>query len=398
MAHVVNASANRAALLSDAQIDAVTGNGPYLAGLPNHAYTSSEFLAWERENLFATTWTAVANGCAVPATGDVKPIRFLGQPMVLVRDRDRTLRVFHNVCSHRGNELVWEATNVGARIRCPYHSWTYDLQGNLFGTPHIGGMGVHDVAGVCKREHRLREIRSIEWMGLVFINLSGTAPDFDQFIAPLQARIDALAGGEQFERLRPAATWGSQTITFGGNWKLDLENNLEAYHLPWVHPGLNAISPLEDHYQYYGGSLFAGQGSKAYDHRRGIDPAFPEMEGWPAGVSEYPTLFPNVFLGLHCDHYWTRIVEPVSPALTLDHLQLYYLEESAHAESHHTARETRFKAWNTVFQEDIGVVEGMQRGRQSAAFQGGVFSPVMDEPSHYFAKWVVERVRDAGAA
>ena len=125
---------------------------------------------------------------------------------------------------------------------------------------------------------------------------------------------------------------------------------MEAYHLPWVHPGLNAISPLEDHYQFYGGDLFAGQGSKAYDHRRGLDVAFPEMNGWPAGISEYPIVFPNVFLGLHCDHYWTRIIEPVAPDLTLDHLQLYYLGAVATGQTFAKDRESRFEAWNTVFQ------------------------------------------------
>ena len=384
-----------AELLSAAEIASVSGNGPYSTGLPNRAYTSDAFFAWERENLFGKTWTAVVNTCAVSAPGDVKPITFLGHPMVLVRDKENTLRVFHNVCSHRGNELVWEAGNVGPRIRCPYHSWTYDLDGKLSGTPHVGGMGVHEAEGLCKRELGLREIRSAAWMGLVFVNLCANAPPFEDFIAPLQARINAFASPEQFAALRPASNHGTATIEFGGNWKLDIENNLEAYHLPWVHPDLNAISRIEDHYQFFGGDLFAGQGSRAYDHRRGIEPAFPEFEAWPAGVSEYPSLFPNVFLGLHCDHFWTRIVEPMSPGRTLDHFQLYYLGEGAASDEFEQVRETRFVAWRKVFDEDLGVVAGMQRGRASTAFTGGVFSPVMDEPSHYFAKWMVDRLRGA---
>lgn len=127
-------------MLTDAQINAVIGNVPYAAGLPNHADTSPEFLQWEKEQVFGRTWTAIANSCMTPNAGDVRSLRFLNTPMV-VRDKQDQIRVFHNVCSHRGNELVWNAENVGARIRCLYHSWTYDLQGNLFGTPHVGGWG-----------------------------------------------------------------------------------------------------------------------------------------------------------------------------------------------------------------------------------------------------------------
>ena len=181
-------------------------------------------------------------------------------------------------------------------------------------------------------------------------------------------------------------------MTFNGNWKLCLENNLEAYHLPWVHPALNSISPLEVHYQYDGGDLFAGQGSKAYDHRRGFDPVFPQIDAWPEGISEYPTLYPNVFLGLHCDHYWTMIIEPVAPDRTVDHLHLYYLCEGAEAPRYDAMRKRRLETWLEVFNEDMGVVEGMQRGRASPAFTGGVFTPVLDQPSVHFAKWMARRL------
>ena len=228
-------------------------------------------------------------------------------------------------------------------------------------------------------------------MDLVFVNLSGTAPSFGEFIAPLQQRIETLASPREFKKLEPAATHGSLTICFNGNWKLDVENNLESYHLPWVHPELNSISRIEDHYCFFGGDVFAGQGSKAYEHVQPNKPSFPTFDGWPAKVSEYPTLFPNVFFGFHCDHYWTRIVEPVAKDKTLDHFQLYYLGNAAVSERYEGARKGRFEAWVKVFNEDVGVIEGMQRGRESSAFKGGIYSPIMDEPSHYFAKWIASR-------
>jgi len=120
--------------------------------------------------------------------------------------------------------------------------------------------------------------------------------------------------------------------------------------------------------------------------------SLPLFDGWPDNIAEYPTLFPNVFFGFHCDHYGTRIVDPVSARETLDHLQLYYLGEAADSEEYESSRETRLRVWSKVFKEDIEVAEGMQRGRMSPAFSGGVFSSALDSPSHYFAKWVANRL------
>ena len=317
--------AEHSIILSEEAVGAVTRETASATGLPNRAYTSEEFFQCERDQLFAKTWTCIGNACSVPDPGDVKPVRFLGIPLVMVRNKRRELRVFHNVCSHRGNELVWEACRVGTVIRCPYHAWAYNLDGVLQATPNIGGTGVHEIASLDKRQRGLHEVRSAVWMGLVFVNLSKEAEPFDTFIAPLQERIDRFATRDQFAELQPASTHGSLTIEFSGNWKLCIENNLESYHLPWVHPDLNSISKLEDHYHFYGDGLFAGQGSHKYDHTRENSATFPSFSDWPQQVAEYPTLFPNVFLGLHCDHYWTRIIEPVSASHTLDHLQIYYL-------------------------------------------------------------------------
>ena len=383
--------------LKTAQIEAITASGGCTTGLPNRAYTCPDFFVWEREAVFANTWTCVGHGCNIPLSGDLKPVGFLGAPLLMLRNRQDQVKVFHNVCSHRGNELVWQPCHVDRLIRCPYHSWTYDLGGNLRATPNVGGPGKNEVEGFDRSGHGLREVRSEVWLDLVFVNLSGTAPPFEEFIAPLQRRVDRLGNMSQFAELRPARDHGSLTIDFSGNWKLDMENNLESYHLPWVHPDLNAVSRLEDHYHYYGGDLFAGQGSTRYDHSRINEKSFPLFDGWPEQEAEYPTLYPNVFLGLHCDHFWSRILEPVAVDRTLDHLQIYYLGDAAESDEYREEREIRLKFWTKVFNEDIGVIEGMQRGRRSPAFEGGVFTPLMDEPSHHFAGWIAEKLRSEPA-
>ena len=363
------------------------------SGLPNDAYTSWESLALERDRLFSPTWTCIGHGCTIPAPGDARPLELLGQPLLMVRDEAGAVRVFHNVCSHRGNQLVREPCRLRARIRCPYHAWTYALDGELLGTPHIGGPGQHDNDTLDRRVHGLKTIRAAVWLDLIFVNLSGDAPAFEQHIAPLAERVYGLSDRTQIERMRPAASHGSFELEFAGNWKLVVENNLESYHLPFVHPDLNRRSRLEDHYHYYGGELFAGQGSNRYQPSAGEAAAgFHRFERWPERVSEYPTVFPNVLLGVHYDHIWSIVLFPLAPGRTREYWQIYYVGETADDPTHDAARAVTQEAWRNVFGEDQGVVEGMQRGRGSPAFVGGVFSGVMDEPTHYFHKWVANRL------
>ena len=359
------------------------------SGLPNEAYTSEGFLVLERDRLFSSTWTCIGHACTIPAPGDLRPIDFLGQPLLMVRDARGGVRVFHNVCSHRGNQLVRAPCRVTGRIRCPYHAWTYELDGALSGTPHVGGPGRHEHDGFDRSAHGLRAIRSAVWLDLVFVNLGGEAPPFEQHIAPLAGRVYGLTDPSQYERMRPAATHGCFDLDFAGNWKLVVENNLESYHLPFVHPDLNARSRLEDHYHFYGGDLFAGQGSNRYRPSAGDnDAAFRRFDRWPERRSEYPTVFPNVFLGVHCDQVWSVILFPLAPDRTWESFRIYYVGETAGDPECDGARATIMEGWRNIFMEDMGVVEGMQRGRGSPAFRGGVFSGVMDEPTHHFHKWI----------
>jgi choline monooxygenase len=183
-------------------------------------------------------------------------------------------------------------------------------------------------------------------------------------------------------------------MEIAANWKLAVENFCESYHLPWVHPGLNKRSRLEDHYHILGEDLFAGQGSLAYDPDYLDGERFPCFENWAKNkhaCAEYVALFPNVWLGLHVDHLYTVILHPVAKNHTVESFQFYYLGDAA-GERFANKRATSLVAWHQVFAEDIGVVEGMQAGRSSPAFQGGVFSPVMDEPTHHFHQWVAKRL------
>ena len=116
----------------------------YANGLPNECYMSEDYLAYEREKVFLNKWTVIGVGSSIPKPGDAIPYNLLGIPLIILRDKNLKIRVFHNVCSHRGFKLLDKPCAFKNVIRCPYHSWSYDFNGNLVATPHIGGLNIHN--------------------------------------------------------------------------------------------------------------------------------------------------------------------------------------------------------------------------------------------------------------
>jgi phenylpropionate dioxygenase-like ring-hydroxylating dioxygenase large terminal subunit len=361
-------------------------------GLPNAHYTDPATIAAETRACLETTWAAVAVGADVPEPGDAKPLDFLGQPLLLLRDDAGAVRVFFNICRHRGMILVDAPRRIEGAIRCPYHSWCYSKSGRLVATPHVGGPGRNAHAGIDRAALGLVELRTHVWRDVVFVNLSGDAPPFEEVHAGLLARW------AEVERPLYHGGAGSRfTLEVQTNWKLAVENYCESYHLPWVHPGLNSYSRLEDHYHIAEPGAFSGQGTLVYRQLRGDDGAtFPDFEGlspmWDEGA-EYVALYPNLLLGLHRDHAFAIVLEPVSHDRTREHVHLYY----AQPRTDERLRARNAAQWKEVFVEDISVVEGMQRGRAAAGFDGGRFSPAMDGPTHCFHAWVAGRVSALGA-
>ena len=212
-------------------------------GLPNRCYVDGAHYDVEKTLVFDRGWTCIGFGKDIPLPGDAVPIDHLGAPLLAVRAKDGAINVFHNVCSHRGMVLVEEPTRIRSVIRCPYHSWCYGTDGALKATPHVGGPG-HNAHGAIDRETLgLRPVRSAVWFDLIFVDLLENAPAFETFIQPLAQRWRMF----DQEELHHAGDDGSFKLEVGCNWKLAVENYCESYHLPWVHPGLNSYSRLEDH-------------------------------------------------------------------------------------------------------------------------------------------------------
>ena len=367
-------------------------------GMPRQAYTDHSLFEFEREQVLGRTWAALIFSSELPVDGYAKPVDFMGIPLLVTRDKTGTIRVFHNICSHRGMPLLKEETEVMGSVRCPYHSWTYTLEGKLRGTPHIGGIGVHETEDFDCKNHGLKEISSAIWLGIVFINLSGDAPEFSAFIEPLVSRWEPLLGRDGIDTLRSAPNGSRLDIEVKANWKLAVENYCEAYHLPWVHPGLNSYSPLEQHYNILANDYMSGQGSYTYTLSDIAGTTLPKFDSWPEDRTrhaEYISLYPNVLLGIQVDHVFVMILDPLATDKTLEKLEIFYVGDESSEDVFAACRSAVLDSWRIVFGEDIFAVEGMQEGRKSPAFSGGVFSPVLDTPSHHFHAWVADRYSES---
>ncbi len=364
------------------------------AGMPNSVYTDDAMFELERDEVLGKTWAALGYTSDLPSNGFAKPVDFMGLPLAIMRNRDGEYKVFHNVCSHRGMILLTEETEVEGMVRCPYHSWTYDLNGNLKGTPHIGGVGVHKAEGFACEKHGLREVRSHVWAGMVFINLSGDAKPFEEHIEPLVERWSEFCGKDGWDQLTIAPTGSQMQLEVQCNWKLAIENYCEAYHLPWVHPSLNTYSPLDQHYNLIVNDDMSGQGSYNYNLSDVAGTRLPRFASWPQDRlrhAEYVSLYPNVMLGMQADHFFAIILEPKQKDVTNENLRLFYVGEEACGDEYAACRHSQLEAWKVVFGEDVFAVEGMQAGRKSPGFTGGVFSPVLDGPTHHFHTWVANK-------
>lgn len=356
-------------------------------GLPNLVYTDPAFFRDEQDRVFADGWTCAGVSADLPNPGDVKPVHVGGRPIVLVRARDGGVRAYHNVCPHRGALLVAEAASGSPVIRCPYHSWAYDLDGALVKTPEVGGPGVHQCDAITKDNVSLAPVRVREWLGFVFVDVIGRAPDFDEEVAPLMRRW---------------ADYDFSTLGHGGyayldvkaNWKLAVENYAESYHLPWVHPDLNTYSPLAQHYSINIEDRFAGPATRQYvidgpEHLR--LPKFPNLPKELETVGEYPWMFPNLLLGVQPDHLFAIVLEPLSESSTREHIHVFFIGDAAQDEDHEAARADTLKRWIGVFEEDVWAVERMQAGRASPGFDGGRMTEYHDQATILFMRRFANR-------
>ena len=360
-------------------------------GLSNEFYISKEIYELEKSQLLYKNWCGLGFGKDVPNVGDIKAISFLGLPLIVVRTSKTEINVFENVCRHRGMILINEDKKNKKNIRCPYHNWCYGLDGSLESTPHVGGIGNHHHEDLITSDLGLNKIRSYVWHDIIFVNIADDADHFCEHYSELIDRwkdfdLPLFYGGNN----------SSFSLELNANWKLAVENYCESYHLPSVHPDLNKTSKLQDHYDICNARNFSGQGSYYYrqlsDEKGNVFPDFEDLPHKWDKETEYIALYPNVLMGVHRDLFFAVILIPESAKKTLEQAAFYFADDIKNNNSLINLITQNKLFWKTIFEEDISVVEGMQKGRQGRSFDGGKFSPVMDVATHNFHKWVAEEL------
>jgi phenylpropionate dioxygenase-like ring-hydroxylating dioxygenase large terminal subunit len=201
-------------------------------GLPAWSYDNDEMMALENEMLFRRHWLLVGHVNQIPEPGDFMTLDVADERALVVRGRDGGVRAFHNLCRHRGSRVVAGAHgNCGAVITCPFHGWSYSLDGGLQGMPHPKSFGAMSKTGL-----GLKPLDREIWHGMVFIRFKGDGPSIAETLAPIEAEIAPY----RLEEMRPI-DGGPWHMEFEANWKATVDVDNEGYHVPVAHPGLNDL-------------------------------------------------------------------------------------------------------------------------------------------------------------
>jgi choline monooxygenase len=370
--------------------------------LTPEAYTSERFFALERERVFASSWVAVGCAAELRAPGDVLVAEVAGRSVIVVRHEDDALRAFYNTCRHRGTRLLEPGRHhVRRRIRCPYHSWAYDLDGACVGTPLFEGSDIPDdqrdifdmgdVRAFDRADYGLLSVAVAEWGPLVFVNLDGTGGALAEQLGDLPERT----AGYRLDEWEIAAV---AEYEIAANYKLVGENFMEYYHLPWVHPGLVKVSPIKAHHRWQGTGMYMGfctspiaQDTDAGGWQQGL-PSLASLSELDATSARFLWLFPNVALNILPNHLFILRTHPVSPDRTVETTYLL-----THAESTSNAPTGEAVAqiasfWDTVNREDIAIVERVQEGISTTPYPGGRMCYRFEEPVHRYQNMVIDRM------
>lgn len=331
--------------------------------LSTERYTSAEVLERERDLVFGRTWLSVARESDVPQPGHCLPIDELDQSLLVVRGEDGTVRTFRNTCRHRGTRLLSHRCQV-KRISCPYHGWTYALDGTLRGVPKLSGFEDLD-----KGSHGLFEIRTECWAGFVWITFDCKAPPLREYLGELVAQIEPYGLAE----MRPLYR---KTWTLPCNWKAVLDQATESYHLAAVHG--HSMAPVID----TAGDTVAKFHGIGRHHLQTVPIADYWWRPWldrrsvPSDLGATPDqlrifhkylIFPNVVANVMPYHLTVFRVYP----LTADTCRLHY--------EFHVRRQApligKLRGWLTllaslyVLREDFGVLVPYQAGVKAAGDQ-----------------------------
>ena len=334
--------------------------------LPASLYMDPAVFAEEKNKIFARTWQVVGHSSQVASAGDYFTTERIGEPLLIVRGADGKLRGFYNVCRHRAGP---PAQGCGSRklFRCGYHGWTYGLDGALIQATEMDG-----VEGFCAEDFALKPARVEEWFNLVFVNLDSDAAPLRDSLGELPAQAEKFPFAEMklFER---------RTYDMQCNWKTYVDNYLEGYHLPSVHPGLNR----ELDYNAYVVEPYAGH-VRQFSPIRGAQPGDATPRRYPQAredlTTDYFWIFPNWMLNCYPDNVSLNIVLPVEPERSIAIFEWYLPEKDHNA----PAAKASVEFSDQIQMEDVAICEVVQKNLRSRSYSRGRFSATQEKGVHAF--------------
>lgn len=327
--------------------------------LPAALYCDPAQLQRDRALVFARSWQLVAHAADLAGRGDHVPVEIAGVPLVLVRDDAGTLRALHNVCRHRAGPLAVCPGRGATSLRCRYHGWNYALDGQLKSATEMATAAAFDIAAI-----RLPQARVAQWQGLVFACLDDAAPALETVLAGVAERMHArdFSGMRFHQRV---------SYDIGCNWKTYVDNYLEGYHLPHVHPGLNR---LLDYRQYR--IETADWHSLQYSPLAADGPYDP-------GQAWYWFAWPNTMLNVLPGRLQTnRVLATGAQTCRVDFDFYYDAGLAPEALARLAAEDARFS--DEVQREDIAICEQVQIGLASGSYVAGRINPLRENALHHF--------------
>lgn len=336
--------------------------------LPGPYYTSETHFQTEIERIYFDQWVYVGRAEQIPQPGDYFLFSLGGENLILVRDQAGQVRAHYNVCRHRGTRLCTTAAgHFNKSIQCPYHAWTYGLDGHLIGAPHMA-----EVAGFAKADFPLHSVAVEVWEGFLFINLSPTPQPFAEVFAPLLQRFRAW----NLANIRVASRIEYEVPA---NWKLIVENYSECYHCPLIHPELSARSDyLSGRNDLYEGAFLGGfMNVREENHSLSLSGAtsgkvLGQVSGEDLQRVYYYSIFPNMLLSLHPDYVMAHRLLPQRAGHTQVVCEWLFDPEAMAQPNFDPGDAVEF--WDITNRQDWYACELSQQGVSSRAYVPGPYS------------------------
>ena len=348
--------------------------------MPRSVYTTQAFLDSELKEVFAREWVCVGRASSLKAPGDYVAYELAGEPIVVLRGADGELKALSNVCRHRMSTILEGSGNRRALV-CPYHGWTYNLDGSLRAAP---AMDLNE--GFCKDDYKLPSIRCEEWLGWVMVTLDADAAPVAERLSQARALIDDFQMETYVESFRETHVWNT-------NWKILAENFMESYHLPVCHSGtIGGLSRLED--------MICPPGQRAFNYHTIlkddtlkialVHPDNTRLKGDRRRTTFLLSIYPSLLITLTPGYFWYLSLHPRGPGqvnIVFGGGMSPDFAHSPEAQAHFAQLKTLLDKVNV---EDRGCTEKVFQGLSSGLATPGHLSH-LERPNFDFAQYLAER-------